>query len=872
MKRKLTFVLFIMMLCLYSTYAQRQRAPMYYSAYAYLYTENDNNPTTIPMPEDMYRNCIDYIGEHLAPLGFDMICTDGWGEDIRNSDGFRIKHHSSWNNDFAHWSNYAQQRGVKLGLYENPLWVNDQISSTSHLYNPDENAMWFNWLQVDANGAEDYVRRYIEYYNSINVDYLRVDFLSWFEDGKDKSSDLTREHGRPVEHYQRALSWLNKYCDENDIQLSLVMPHLYNHAQNERAYAPGSMIRVNEDACEGRWHRFSDFERGVKHDIWSQYWNAFDGMVYWSDISGFDESQNQMILDGDFIWLSSFANDDEKKSILSLFLMAGSAIALTEYHIEDIQESMHLLRNEEIFALNADGFVGKPLSRDLNNTGSQIWAGQMSTGEWVVGFFNREGSPQERSIGFSQLGLTGDVNVRDLWANQDLGSMNSFSTSVPAHGCVVIKLGGDGNDPGGHQTSMYIGASFKSWSPGDLPMTLENEVWTITDVNIEAGSHELKFVNVPDWSGDDWGDASGLNGFARLTTGGGPNITFNIPTSDSYTITFDDLTLEYNISSGHSGECTSQTITFDAISNKETTDPAFNLNATASSGLSVSYHITGPASLNGNSVTLTGETGTVTVTASQPGNSEYCAANDITHSFNVFSYENNQIISGATYSITSKQSGKALDVSDVSFDNGANIHQWQNYYADNQLWIITNEGNNEYSIKSVHSGKALDVSGVSMDDGANIHQWEYLGNDNQKWYLQRDGDGYFSIISVLSGKALDVDGAAVENGTNIHQWTYYGNDNQLWSFEVINDTNIKTSQIITGFLSQPTNESILIQANGNADYVELYNAFGQKVYSARLYGESKIITTSGFKNGIYIAVFKLKSSIIKTEKILVNNP
>ena len=298
-----------------NTYSQRQKAPMYISAYAYLYTENNNQNTTIPMPEDMWQENIDYISEHLAPLGFDMICTDGWGEDIRNSDGYRVKHHSSWAHEFSYWANYATQKGVKLGLYENPLWINEYISATSGLYNPNENAMWFNWLQVGNTGAEDYLRNYIEYYASFGVDFLRVDFLSWYEDGIDKLESLTAEHGRDAADYQTALSWLNKYCDANDIQLSLVMPHLYNDGANERAYAPGSMIRVNEDACDGGWYRFSEIERGEVHPIWSKYHNAFDGLVYWSRFSGFDDSQKQMILDGDFIWLSSFDNDEEKESL-----------------------------------------------------------------------------------------------------------------------------------------------------------------------------------------------------------------------------------------------------------------------------------------------------------------------------------------------------------------------------------------------------------------------------------------------------------------------------------------------------------------------------------------------------------------------------
>lgn len=65
-----------------------------------------------------------------------------------------------------------------------------------------------------------------------------------------------------------------------------------------------------------------------------------------------------------------------------------------------------------------------------------------------------------------------------------------------------------------------------------------------------------------------------------------------------------------------------QTITFPQIPQKLTTSPPFALNATASSGLPVSYTIlSGPATLSNDSVvTLTGVGGVVTVQANQYGN------------------------------------------------------------------------------------------------------------------------------------------------------------------------------------------------------------------------------------------------------------
>jgi hypothetical protein len=68
-----------------------------------------------------------------------------------------------------------------------------------------------------------------------------------------------------------------------------------------------------------------------------------------------------------------------------------------------------------------------------------------------------------------------------------------------------------------------------------------------------------------------------------------------------------------------------QQITFEALANKTVGDADFNLTATASSGLAVSFAANGNCTLNGAQVHLTGA-GACTVTASQDGDSNYNAA------------------------------------------------------------------------------------------------------------------------------------------------------------------------------------------------------------------------------------------------------
>src|SRR5688572_8671198 len=74
-----------------------------------------------------------------------------------------------------------------------------------------------------------------------------------------------------------------------------------------------------------------------------------------------------------------------------------------------------------------------------------------------------------------------------------------------------------------------------------------------------------------------------------------------------------------------------QIITFNPIAEKSTADDHFNLSASASSGLPITYTSNNPAiaTISGILLTIHGD-GTAIITATQPGNSNYKAANDVT--------------------------------------------------------------------------------------------------------------------------------------------------------------------------------------------------------------------------------------------------
>lgn len=418
-------------------------APLYWSVYEHHILQPDDQTNYIS-EEDLMAN-VDWVEENLLEYGYEMIAMDGWGDlDNLNEHGYRVTHSRHWDNDYEWWANHLESRGMKLGMYDNPLWVHSSAVEAgativgtdiplSNIYDEDESSLWFNWVQIDRNGAEEYVKGNVQHWADMGIEFLNVDFLSWFEDGFDKNmGDVGPE--RPQEHYEMAMRWIKEAADENDMLFKAVMPHLNDEAKVEQQYS--HMVRINEDVLTGGWERFSEDDRGNRRPWWSQWANPMDGYTYWSHIAG----REKLILCGDFIRLNTFANDDEKKAVISQHLIAGGPVGVTDQH-NTIGDDLWLYQNEEMLALNYDGFVGKPLTNDPTNQNSQIWTGQKSNGDWIVAFFNRESTSRTRTINFSEsLDFEGQAQVRDLWEHVDLGTMTSFTQSVPPRGVVVVKV------------------------------------------------------------------------------------------------------------------------------------------------------------------------------------------------------------------------------------------------------------------------------------------------------------------------------------------------------------------------------------------------------------------------------------------------
>ncbi len=424
------------------------KAPLYWSVYEYCWKIEQGQDTQHKqdLTEAQWDEIINYVSKNLLPYGYDMVCTDGFISML--SDGTTPYMTDYGSIKLKKLVEKCKAKGLKLGVYDNPLWIHCSdampVPGTSvkvgdlryrtgdKVTNAGTNDMWFGWVVASHIGAKEYIDGFFKYYSELGVDYIRMDFLSWYEDGNDRGmGKVGRGYGR--ECYETALKYIAAAANKYKVFTSLVMPHCFNSAELEAKY--GNMFRVVADTGNGTWNHFSNNSRGVSYGTWPNCNNMFDGFIYWAKVSG----REKVILDGDFTRLNTFSGDSEKQSVISLQLMAGGPIAVADQPTT-MGDNLKFYQNEEMLALNKDGFVGQPLSQSLIDSKNCIWYGQMKNGDYVVGFFNRDTKQVSYSLKLSEIGITGKMKSRDLWKHADEGEVETLSVTLPAHGCKIVKL------------------------------------------------------------------------------------------------------------------------------------------------------------------------------------------------------------------------------------------------------------------------------------------------------------------------------------------------------------------------------------------------------------------------------------------------
>ncbi|MBM7842868.1 RICIN domain-containing protein [Herpetosiphon giganteus] len=136
------------------------------------------------------------------------------------------------------------------------------------------------------------------------------------------------------------------------------------------------------------------------------------------------------------------------------------------------------------------------------------------------------------------------------------------------------------------------------------------------------------------------------------------------------------------------------------------------------------------------------------------------------------------------YRLRNKATNKCIDVAESGNPaNGTPILQWDCHTGHNQQWQLISTDNGFVRFVSRATGKVMDVSTASTNDGAKIHQWEWVGGANQQWKINDLGNGYGTITARHSGLAVDIPWCDSASGVQLQQVNPTNNDCQSFAFE-----------------------------------------------------------------------------------------
>lgn len=148
---------------------------------------------------------------------------------------------------------------------------------------------------------------------------------------------------------------------------------------------------------------------------------------------------------------------------MSLWCLCASPLILgndftRRWGAPDPDTLMEILTNEEVVAINQDvlGKQARIIWRSSNKN-EEILSRPLEDGSYAVGLLNRSLTTQTSAtvtVNWSQLGITGEYTVRDVWERQNKGTFtSSYSCTVEPREVKVLRIFKDPGTSTGHVSS-----------------------------------------------------------------------------------------------------------------------------------------------------------------------------------------------------------------------------------------------------------------------------------------------------------------------------------------------------------------------------------------------------------------------------------
>lgn len=338
------------------------------------------------------------VSSGLKSVGYSFINIDDGFFGGRDDNGNLLAHKQRFPNGMKSLSAYIHSKGLKAGIYSDvgintcaSYWDKDSIGVGMGLYGHDKNDLSLFLKEWD--------------YDFIKVDWCGGEWL-----GLDEQT---------------------RYTEIGNIIKTLKPSATYNVC---RWKFPGKWVTQIADS----WRVSGDIDNNFESILNIIDRNA-DLWMYSSE-----GHYNDM----DMLQVGRGMTYEEDKAHFSMWSMMQSPLLLGNDLTNMTGETLKIITNKEIIALNQSSFVYQ--ARRVVDYGElEVWAKPListMSGEVAVGLLNRSDKPNSISFKLESVGLDSSKGyiIRDLWTKKTfpLSINEEIDLKVPSHGIIVLKIKG----------------------------------------------------------------------------------------------------------------------------------------------------------------------------------------------------------------------------------------------------------------------------------------------------------------------------------------------------------------------------------------------------------------------------------------------
>ena len=315
---------------------------------------------------------------------------DNWMDTKRDAQGNLQNNPKTFPSGMKAIADYVHAKGLKFGLY------GDRGKRTCHHYN----SKWDS--QSGSNGHEEQDAKKLAEWG---VDYWKYDNCDSDPNTQEKDytamSKALRNSGR-------------------DIVFSICMWE-YKEWMPKIANLWRTTFDIGPEWISTSWYR------GVYEiiDANNKYWQiAKPG--HWNDPDMLEVGNRGL-------------SYEEQRSQMTMWSIMAAPIMISSDVRSMSNETKELYLNKDMIAINQDS-LGVQGHRISDKQGKQVWTKPLKNGDLAVALLNNNSSTQTVECNFADIGVEGEVEVRDAWKKKDLGALSHVSVELPAHGSALLRL------------------------------------------------------------------------------------------------------------------------------------------------------------------------------------------------------------------------------------------------------------------------------------------------------------------------------------------------------------------------------------------------------------------------------------------------